>query len=142
MQKPRPFLDSQVIIRGLIYQYSNSAVILELITRGEVLGVINVKVVKEVVDVLKRIKDKDFASKALIFMNSSFEIINSEVYSDQMNKLRGKIKDKDLQHISAVKALDLRYLVAYDRDFKPFPEYMTPKEFLNEVGVKYFDEDW
>jgi predicted nucleic acid-binding protein len=142
MQKPRPFLDSSVIIRGLLYPSSNSGVILKLVTNGEVLGVVNVKVTKEVTDVLKRIKNKDFASNALIFMNSTFEIVGKEVYSAQMNELRGKIKDKDLEHISTVKALNLTYLVAYDRDFESFPEYKIPKDFLMDIGIVYFDRDW
>jgi len=142
MQKQRPFLDSSVIIRGLLYPESNSGLILKLVTNGEVLGVVNVKVTKEVTDVLKRIKDKDFASKVLIFMNSTFEIVGKGVYSEQMNKLRGKIKDKDLEHISTVKALNLSYLVAYDRDFEPFSEYRTPKEFLKDIGAGHFDGDW
>lgn len=51
MQKPVPFLDSSVITSGLLYPESNSGRIRKL--------------TKEVSNVLKRIKDKDFDSGVL-----------------------------------------------------------------------------
>ncbi len=46
------------------------------------------------------------------------------------------IKDKDLEQLAAVKKLGIKYLISYDRDFEKFEEYITPKAFINWIGIK------
>lgn len=43
MPKKRVFIDSSVLIRGLLFEKTNSALILKLISRGELIGIIIVK---------------------------------------------------------------------------------------------------
>lgn len=62
MPKRKVFIDSSVLIRGFLFEKTNSALILKLISRKELIGVINRKVAFEVLHVLKELKDKDFAS--------------------------------------------------------------------------------
>ena len=38
--------------------------------------------------------------------------------------------------------LSITHLVAYDRDFKEFKEYTTPKEFIELMGINASDTDY
>lgn len=40
-----------------------------------------------------------------------------------MSKYKDKIKDKDLEQIAVTKKLGIKYLIAYDRDFKDLEEH-------------------
>lgn len=60
----------------------------------------------------------------------------------EMKKLRGKIKEKDLEHIATVKALKLEKLISYDRDFESFEEYCTPKQFIESIGLKTAETEY
>jgi predicted nucleic acid-binding protein len=53
-----------------------------------------------------------------------------------MAKYKKLIKDKDLEQLAVVKKLGIKYLVAYDRDFKDFEEYIIPKAFIVKMGIK------
>ena len=46
-----------------------------------------------------------------------------------MKKYRGKIKEKDLEQLAVVKKFGINFLVSFDKDFKKFKEYKTPKIF-------------
>ena len=59
-----------------------------------------------------------------------------------MEKLKGQIKEKDLEQIAVVRKLSITHLVAYDRDFKEFKEYTTPKEFIELMGINASDTDY
>jgi predicted nucleic acid-binding protein len=64
------------------------------------------------------------------------------VFDDEMRRelteLKGKIKNRDLPNLAAVRHAKLKYLVSYDADYKRarVKEYITPKQF-----VKLFDLD-
>jgi hypothetical protein len=51
-------------------------------------------------------------------------------------------KDKDLEQLAVVKKLGLKYLVAYDRDFEPFEEYVTPKGFVEALYLDAFESEF
>ncbi len=111
-----------------------------MVNRGDIRGVINEKVVTEVLKVLKALKDKDFASLAFSLLYSSFEIVPKERYAYEMELNKGKIKEKDLEHLATAKALNLP-IIAYDKDFEVVEGYVTPKKFLETSGsAKYGTE--
>ncbi|MDP3105798.1 MAG: PIN domain-containing protein [Candidatus Methanoperedens sp.] len=141
MQKRRVFVDSSVLIRGLLFEKTNSALILKMIRKKELTGVINRKVVYEVLDVLKQIKDKDFASLSFSFMHSTFEIVPEELYYEEMEKLRGQIKEKDLEHLAAASSQGI-VIIAFDRDFDKVKNYFTPKKFLESMSMKTYDTEY
>jgi len=85
--KKKLFIDSSVLIRGFLFEKTNSALILKLISRKELIGVINRKVAFEVLHVLKELKDKDFASLSFSFLHSTFEIVPEEQYFEEMDRL-------------------------------------------------------
>jgi predicted nucleic acid-binding protein len=136
--KRKAFIDSSVLIRGLLFEKTNSALILKLVSKNELTGVINRKVAYEVLNVLKGLKDKDFASLSFSLIHSTFEIIPHEQYLEEMEKLRGTIKEKDLEHLAAARSLGIT-IIAYDRDFDGIKEYFTPKEFLESMKMKTYE---
>lgn len=138
MPKRKAFIDSSVLIRGLLFEKTNSALILKLVSKNELTGVINRKVAYEVLNVLKGLKDKDFASLSFSLIHSTFEIIPHEQYLEEMEKLRGTIKEKDLEHLAAARSLGIA-IIAYDRDFDGIKEYFTPKEFLESMKMKTYE---
>lgn len=138
MPKRKVFIDSSVLIRGLLFEKTNSALILKMISRKELVGVINRKVAFEVLHVLKKLKDKDFASLSFSFIHSTFEIVPQEQYSEEMDKLIGTIKEKDLEHLATARSTGID-IIAYDRDFEGTNEYFTPKKFLESMKLKTYD---
>ena len=61
---------------------------------------------------------------------------------EEMDRCRGQIKEKDLEQISVTKMLGLKYLVSYDRDFEPFEEYKTPKEFIKTLNLEAAEDNF
>lgn len=61
---------------------------------------------------------------------------------EAMNRYRDKIKDKDLEQLAVVKKLGVKYLVAYDRDFEPFEEYVTPKKFVEALSLDALESEF
>jgi len=139
--KKKVFIDSSVLIRGLLFEETNSALIIKLVSKNVLIGVINQKVAYEVLNVLKQLKDKDFASLSFSFLHSTFEIIPREQYFEYMEKLRGTIKEKDLEHLAAARSSGIT-IIAYDRDFDGIKEYFTPKEFLESMKMKTYDTQY
>jgi predicted nucleic acid-binding protein len=136
--KRKAFIDSSVLIRGLLFEETNSALIIKLVSKNLLTGFINRKVAYEVLNVLKGLKDKDFASLSFSFIHSTFEIIPPEQYAEEMEKLRGTIKEKDLEHLAAARSAGI-VIIAYDRDFDGLKEYFTPKEFLKSMKMKTYN---
>ncbi len=136
MQNMEAYLDSSTFIFALEISDSNSAKILEALIDKRFNGYITQKVLDEVRTYLisRRNRQYVFLIETLIRKNTIF--IRDDEIQDYIVKWGGKIKEKDLIHISAVKKLGLKYLVALDRDFEDFLEYTKPKEFIKLLGEK------
>ncbi len=59
-----------------------------------------------------------------------------------MIKHKKLIKDKDLEQLATVKKIGIKFLVAYDRYFENFEEYITPKAFIRQIGIKPNSEEY
>ena len=130
------FLDSSTIIYGLEFENSNSALILDLLTEKQIQAYINEKVIAEVKNYFRRRKGRNYAYLIEIFLKRNCIVIKNSELIDQMKILKGKIKRKDLEHIATVRYKNIQWLVAFDEDFEGFPEYITPEEFVNKMGLK------
>jgi len=133
---PKAFIDSSVFILGKEWPNSNSAKILELLSQGKVEAVVSSKVVHEVFYYFKNHHGKSLASDYRFFLVQFCTVIDEDRIRGEINQWKDKIKKKDVLHLATVKAFHLPHLVAFDRDFKPFPEYVTPKAFLKLLGRK------
>ena len=132
----RVFLDTNVFIYAFEFPDSNSKKIISLLNEGHVEVVISERVLKEVQTYFKKFHNKDLASAFRNYLLRTCTIVFSADLKKEMTKYKRLIKDKDLEQIAAVKKLSIKYLVAYDRDFEKFEEYITPKVFIKEMGLK------
>ena len=71
-------------------------------------------------------------------MHATFEIVPEEQYVEEMGRLRGTIKEKDLEHLATARASGID-IIAYDRDFDGLKECFTPKEFLVSMNFRAYD---
>ena len=129
------FLDSSVFIWGYNRPDSNSGKILQLMDEGEIKVIISEKVMGELRNYFTAYYSKDVWSSVLRHVTSVVDVVSTEEITGELEKWRGKIKDKDLEHITTVKYLGLKYLIAYDYHFGDFEEYRTPKKFIIEQGL-------
>jgi predicted nucleic acid-binding protein len=132
----RIFLDTNVFIYAFEFPASNSHRIIQLLNEGHVEAVISERVLKEVHVYFKKFHDKDLAALFRDYLLRTCTVVLSLDIRSELEKYRALIKDKDLEQVTAVKELGIKYLVAYDRDFEKIREYITPKAFIKEMGFK------
>lgn len=129
------FLDSTVFIYGFERLNSNSKKIIELLNENKILAVTSTRVLKEVTKYFERFYSLEIARKFRKYIVSSCIVVTDDLVMDFMIKLKGKIKEKDLEQLAVVRKYGIKYLIAYDRDFKGNEEYKTPKEFVKISGL-------
>ena len=136
-------LDSSTIIFRFENPLSNSRIIFDLILERKLNGVVSERAVEEVKKVLTYSKNEHFAYYIENTIRRNFKVVPLAGVEREMRKWRGRIKEKDLAHLATAKSLGLKYIVALDRDFKPFKEYYTPKEFIEKIlKLKGFETDY
>lgn len=136
------FIDTNVFIFSFEYPTSNSRRIIEQLNEGKIEAVICDKVVKEVTRYFERHHTTDLARLFRRYLVGSCIIVPREEVNKEMDELKGKIKEKDLEQISVVRKYGLKYIVSYDRDFEGFEEYVTPKKFVEIMGLKAYDTEY
>ena len=134
--KYKAFLDTTVFIYAFEFPNSNSNTVLWLVNKGIVEAVISERVVLESIRYFEKHHTAKLAKIFRKYLLESCVVIPKQLVSDEMDRLKGRIKDKDLEQLATVKHLGLKFLVSYDRDFNEIKEYATPKRFLMEIGVK------
>lgn len=138
----RVFLDSSTIIFGLEFKESNSAIVLDLLFDKRFEGFTSEKVLEEVRRYFSRRRGKNYAYLVVKMLKNNLKIILRSEIKESIRKWKGKIKEKDLEHLAVVKGQGIEILVAYDQDFQPFGEYMTPKQFVESMGLTPFETDF
>lgn len=136
-------LDSSAIIFAFEYPHCNSRIIVDLVVAKKLQGVISEKALVESKRIFALNKKEGFLYLLELNLRRNFQVVKVQDVQKEMQKWRGKIKEKDLEHLATAKALKLPYIVAFDRDFEPFPEYYTPKRFVEKVlNLKAFETDY
>lgn len=132
----RAFLDSSAIIFAFDFEESNSAIILDLILDKKIEAITCEKVLIEVRNYFSNRRNKKFSFLIETILRKNFKTAKQEEILLNLNNWKNQIKEKDLEQLTAVKILGIKKLIAFDRDYKPFPEYVTPKKFVEELGLK------
>ena len=127
---------------GFVVEKSNSAKILDLVFENKIEAVIGERVLKEVKRYFREKRGRNFSYIIELLLRRNCTIIKGHEVKETMLKLRGQIKEKDLEQLSIVKKLNLRYLIGYDRDHEKFTEYFTPKRFLEKLNQKTFETEY
>src|SRR3970282_2869068 len=99
------YLDSSAIIYAFEFKDSSSRKILDLIIRGEFEAYITQKVIKETKTFFVRNRGEKVWAAVRTVLTRHFKLIKVASYS--IEKYRGMIKDKDLEHLAAFKDLNL-----------------------------------
>lgn len=134
--KAKAFIDTNVFIYGFEYKESNSAKIIKMINQGKIEAYINLTVLKEVAHYFRKNYSRGQSNRFTVYLLEACNLVYPDEYQEETRRLKNSIKKKDLEQIAATKALGLKWIVSYDRDFEPFPEYKTPKQFLQENKIK------
>ena len=131
----RAFLDSNVSIFGFERRNSNSHRILEMLSTGDIRGVVTDRIVREVMQYFRRRYGKDLASQFRDFILFTCELVQ-EADVPISKALVALVGARDAGALAATRALGLARLVSTDRDFGGIPERRTPREFLHDVGER------
>jgi len=140
--KPIVFLDSAVFIFASEFNNSNSAKVIELLISNKIKVIISEKVLKEVTSYFEKFYTIKDARKMRRLITSSCTMVKRKFVEDKISLLKGKIKEKDLEHLAVVRKLGIKYLISYDKDFKNIQEYLTPKQFITLLGEKSNKEEF
>ncbi len=136
-------LDSSTVIFSFEHPHSNSRIIFDLILAKKLQGTISEKAVVEIKGMFSAKKNEKFLYVLEKTLRQNFEIIPLNKIIKEIDKWQGKIKEKDLAHLATAKALGIKFIVAFDRDFEPFAEYYTPKQFVEKIlKLKGFETEY
>ena len=142
--KLRAYLDTNVFVYGLL-EDCNSSIILSTAEAGDLEVVVSELVVEEVRNVFERLVGREAGFYAMRYVETlAVKIVKREEMKSEIMENRGKIKDKDVENVAAVRHEHLEFLVAYDRDYEGVPEYITPKDFIERfgIGIRVYDMDY
>lgn len=140
--KRRVFLDTNVFIYSFEYPESNSAIIVQLLNRGEIEAVVSEQVVKELTRYFEQHHSVELARLFRRYLLEACIVIAKSDVVYAMKEYQSKIKEKDLEQLAVTKKLGLKYLISYDRDFQPFEEYITPQRFVKIMDLKVAETEY
>ena len=138
----RVFIDTSIFIYAFEFPNSNSNKIIGLLNKREIEAVVSTRVLKEVTKYFEKHHNLALARLFRRYIVNSCFIVSAETVKEITNKLRGQIKEKDLEQLAVVKKFKLKYLIAYDKDFEKVEEYMTPREFVRKFGLTLSKEEY
>ncbi len=110
--KYRVFIDTNVFVYALEIEKSNSNIIIKLLNQRKIEGIVSERVLKEIYWYIKtRQRNEKLAKQIRDFIYSSCLVVSHEFVKAYMEKFKGKIKDKDLEQLAAVKKLGINFLI-------------------------------
>jgi len=137
------FLDSNVFIYGRL-EDCNSRLIIFLAQLGEFQAFTSELVVEEVERFFRSEVSREAGYLARRFAESLTEVVRRDEINKVMRRLKGKIKDRDLENLAAVRHLNLSHLVSYDNDYvrAKAHEYITPRAFVRLFELEPFKTEY
>ncbi len=140
--KLRVYLDTNVFVYGLLEE-CNSSIILSMAEAGDLEVVVSELVVEEARSVFERLVGRvaGFYAKRYVETLAAKVVKRKEMKSEIMEN-KGKIKEKDMENVAAVRHENLEFLVAYDRDYEGIREYITPKGFIERPGIMGYEMEY
>lgn len=140
--KFRVFIDTNVFIYAFEFPESNSHKIIDLLNNGHIEAVISERVLKEVQLYFKKFYGKDLAATFRDYLLRTCSVVFLSDIKKEMKQYKNQIKDKDLEQLSTVKKLGIKFLIAYDRDFEGIEEYTKPKAFIEHMKIKSYSSEY
>jgi len=140
----RAYLDTMVFIFGRLEE-CNSKLVLFLAQLGEFEVVESQLVIEEVEKFFRENFSKEAGYLAKRFVETiSSRVITRDEMKDEMETLKGRIRDKDLENVAAVRHAKIEHLVACDDDYvkAEINEYITPKDFVRLFGLSPYEMEY
>jgi predicted nucleic acid-binding protein len=138
----RVFLDASVIIWALERADSNSALLFQMALEGRIEAIVDEQVLAEVARFLRIRRGRSFAWLFTEQIRRVAKVVQAEECRGEMDELKTSIKRKDLIHAAAAKRARVTFLIALDDDFASIPEYRTPKQAVEALGLPPKVTDW
>jgi hypothetical protein len=111
---------------------------------GEFQAVTSELVVQEVERFFRVEVSREAGYLAGRFVESLTRVVPRKEIVELMGRLRGRIKDRDLENLAVVRHLDLSYLVSYDDDYRKarVKEYVTPRAFVKLFELEAYNSEY
>ncbi len=137
----RVFIDTSTFLWAYNYPDSNSAKIVRMANDGKIEGITGENVLAELKSYYTTYHDARTWFEVEALITAKYKIVWRKEIEFETNNLTSLINRKDLEQIASAKYLKIP-LVAFDRDFENFPEYITPKQFVKKLGLKTSETDY
>jgi len=96
-------------------------------------------VLEETSTVLERVYGERTVFPARTFLLRACTLIRrDETLHREMERARRLVPEKDLEIVAALRVFGTDRLVGYDRHFNKLVEYRTPKQTVEEFGVRAY----
>jgi hypothetical protein len=122
----------------------NSRLIIFLAQLGEFQAFTSELVVEEVERFFKLEVRREAGYLARRFVESLTQVVPREEIIKETRRLKGKIKDRDLENLALVRHLHLSHLVSFDDDYARarVDEYTTPRAFVRLFELEPFKSEY
>lgn len=136
--------DSSAIVVGLSLSESNSSLVLQAARAGEFARIaLPELVIEESSTVMQRIYGRKAAYATRVFLLRLCTIIpRGPRLTEEIERARGVVPDKDLEVLAAVRVMQADRLVPYDRHFQGLKEYRTPKRMVEDLGFEPYNTEY
>ena len=138
----RAFLDASVLIFAVERPQSNSAKIVKAALGGGFDALVDEEVLAEVARFFRGRRGRSFAWLYTEQVRRVAQVVPRDACEAEFAALRGQLKEGDRLHLAATRASRVPHLIAFDQDFRPFPEYMTPKQAVRRLGLNPSETEW
>ena len=134
--KTRAPLDTNIFIYAYEIPESNSKLIIDALNQGLFEAIITESTFKEVYHYFRKHYSKSLADTFRIYLFAICKTIYSYQLEEHSAKYANQINEEDLEQVIAVREFGIKYLVSYDKHFEDIEEYVTPKQFVNLLGMQ------
>jgi len=138
----RALLDTNVFIYAFETPKSNSNLIINALNRNKFEAIITESTFKEVYQYFKKHYSKKLADQFRMYLFTTCKIIFTYQLNQHTTKYVSQINQKDLEQLTAIRELGIKYLVSYDKHFKGVEEYKTPKQFAKILGTQTYSTNY
>jgi predicted nucleic acid-binding protein len=138
----RAFLDASVLIFAVERPLSNSAKIVKAALGGRIDAVVDEEILREVARFFRRRRGRSFAWLYTEQIRRVASVVMRDECKAEFTALRGQLKEGDRLHLAAARASGTPHLIAFDADFKPFHEYLTPRQAARRLGLTPSETEW
>lgn len=138
----RALLDASVWIIAVERPESNSSKIVNHALAGRLEVVVDETVLVEVSRFLRSRRGRSYAWLYTQQIRRVARVVSQEECETEMRRIKGGLKPGDRLHLSAARAAGAEWLVAFDEDFEPYPEYLTPRQAAKRLGIPVSPTEW